>query len=182
MTNPLKDTSWDEGTPLYEAAKAIRLLVLDVDGVLTNGQLWYGPNDAEFKAFDVKDGQGIAWWNQLAGRSSMIITARTSEIVRRRGDELGVAAVFEGQKNKWACLQAYLMENHLTPNQVAYMGDDWPDIACLQNVGLATCPANAVDEVKATCQWTATATGGRGAVRELVNHLCCAQGLLPQFV
>lgn len=173
---------WDEGNALHEAALSARLLVLDVDGVLSNGQLWYGPNDTEFKAFDVKDGQGLAWWNQLAGRSSIIITARKSETVRRRGDELGMAAVFEGQKNKWDCLQAYMLENNLTPNQVAYMGDDWPDIACLKEVGLATCPADAVTEVQSVCDWVASLPGGRGAVRELINHLCQVQGLLPQFV
>ncbi|MDH4379913.1 MAG: HAD hydrolase family protein [Vampirovibrionales bacterium] len=175
-------SAWDEGTRLHEAAKEIRLLVFDVDGVLTNGQLWYGPEDAEFKAFNVKDGQGIAWWNQLAGRQSIIITARSSEIVRRRGDELGVAAVFEGQKNKWACLQTYLSENNLALNQVAYMGDDWPDIACLQHVGLATCPVDAVAEVQSVCDWVASLPGGQGAVRDLINRLCEAQGLLPQFV
>jgi 3-deoxy-D-manno-octulosonate 8-phosphate phosphatase (KDO 8-P phosphatase) len=84
------------------------------------------------------------------------------------------------QKN--VALEQLLTNLNLKRDQVAVMGDDWPDIACLKEVGLATCPADAVAEVQTVCDWTASLPGGQGAVRELINHLCQAQGLLPQFV
>lgn len=168
--------TWPEFT---DRAKEIRLLVLDVDGVLTDGRITYTEHGEELKNFDVKDGQGINFWNQKSERHTAIITARQSGIVARRASELGIAHVFQGEKKKRERLQALIAELNLPLSSVAYMGDDWPDMACLAEVGLATCPVNAVTEVKQLCHWVAPYNGGEGAVRALIQHLLDVQGLLP---
>ncbi len=177
--NPLNNTE------LNERLRHITLLVMDVDGVLTDGRITYTDTDKELKSFNVKDGQGISYWNQQPNRHSAIITARHSSIVARRGTELGIGHVYLGEKQKLARLGNLLVDLGLDWPQVAYMGDDWPDIGCLQKVGacggLATCPADAVPEVAHVAHWQSTRNGGQGAVRELIQHLLTAQGLLPTF-
>ncbi len=166
---------------LNERLRNITLLVLDVDGVLTDGRITYTDTGKELKSFSVKDGQGISYWNQQPNRHSAIITARTSDIVERRAGELGIAHAFMNEKKKLARLDNLLLDLGLDWPQVAYMGDDWPDMGCLQKVGLATCPADAVTEVSTIAHWQSSHNGGHGAVRELIQHLLHAQGLLPTF-
>jgi 3-deoxy-D-manno-octulosonate 8-phosphate phosphatase (KDO 8-P phosphatase) len=166
---------------LTERFSAIRLLVLDVDGVLTDGSITYISAGDEIKTFNVKDGQGLSYWNSRDGRSSAIITARSSPMVDRRAGDLGIEHIQQGIKPKLPALEVLKQQLNLSWQQIAYMGDDWPDIACLQHVGLATCPANAVTEVVNVCHWQSTYAGGNGAVRELTNHLLAAQGLMPDF-
>lgn len=162
-----------------ERAKGIRLLVLDVDGVLTNGQITYTESGEELKHFNVKDGQGINFWNQKEGRHTAIITARQSNIVLKRATELGIEHVFQKEKKKLERLNALVQTLGIPMTSVAYMGDDWPDMECLAQVGLATCPLNAVPEVQQLSHWVAPVNGGDGAVRALVQHLLDGQGLLP---
>lgn len=166
---------------LIERFKPIRLLVLDVDGVLTDGSITYTSAGDEIKTFNVKDGQGLSYWNSREGRCSAIITARSSLMVDRRAKDLGIEHIQQGIKPKLPALEALKQQLKLDWEQIAYMGDDWPDVVCLQHAGLATCPANAVAEVANVCHWQSTYAGGNGAVRELTNYLCAMQGLMPDF-
>ena len=168
MSQPSKDD-------VTARAAAVRLLVFDVDGVLTDGGLYYGDHGEVMKRFDVKDGHAIVM-ARLAGLPSAILTARTSAIVEARGRELGFAAIHQGKKAKGAALQALLGELGVAPGACAYMGDDVNDLPALAQVGLAACPADAVPEVRQVAHLVTQGVGGRGAVRELVELCLKAQG------
>lgn len=146
----------------------VKLLVLDVDGVLTDGSISYTDDGKEIKTFNAKDGQGIAMLTKL-GIKVAIITARTSSIVQKRANDLGIQYVFQGAKNKLEKLEYLKATLNLTDDEIAYMGDDLPDIPVLNVVGIKACPNDAVDEVKRICNFKATKNGGRGAVRELTD-------------
>ena len=148
----------------------IKLIALDVDGVLTQGDISYTSAGDEIKTFNAKDGLGIS----LALRNDIpiaLITARQSNIVERRAQELGIPHVRQNAKNKLQALEALLIELNIAKEHVAYMGDDLPDIPALQVVALACCPADAVDAVKESCNWIAAKDGGKGAVRELIDQI-----------
>ena len=123
-------------------AARIRLMVLDVDGVLTDGRLYFGPQGEALKAFDVRDGHGIKLL-MAGGIEVAILTARRSDIVTARMRELGVARVLQGQSDKRAALAALLAELGLAAEQCGYMGDDLPDLGALQLAGFAAAPADA---------------------------------------
>ncbi len=144
------------------------MVVFDVDGVMTDGSITYDDNGLEYKTFNAKDGQGIVMLNK-AGIITAIITARESETVKHRFNNLGMTRLYMGQKNKVIALKELLSEYNLKPSQVAYMGDDLPDLCVLKEVGLACCPNDAVDEVKNVCCFISSKNGGRGAVRELTD-------------
>ncbi len=144
------------------------MVVFDVDGVMTDGSITYDDNGLEYKTFNAKDGQGIVMLNK-AGIITAIITARESETVKHRFNNLGMTRLYMGQKNKVIALKELLSEYNLKPYQVAYMGDDLPDLCVLKEVGLACCPNDAVDEVKNVCCFISSKNGGRGAVRELTD-------------
>ena len=146
----------------------IKLLGLDVDGVLTDGSISYTDSGQEIKTFNAKDGQGIAMLTKL-GINVVIITARNSSIVQRRATDLGIQYVYQGVKNKLEKLDELKTSLGLRYEQIAYMGDDLPDIPILQNVGVKACPNDAVDEVKKVCNFKSRYNGGRGAVRELTD-------------
>ncbi len=160
---------------LSERASRVRLVVLDVDGVLTDGGLWYGAQGELQKRFDVKDGHGLVLLRH-AGIPSAILTARRSEIVAVRAAELGIAHVLQGEKDKGRGLAKLLDATGLAPEQLAYMGDDVNDLPVLARVGLPCCPADAVDEVRAACRFVSRRPGGHGAVRELCERVLQAQG------
>ena len=160
---------------LQARARAIELLILDVDGVLTDGGLYYGAQGEVLKRFHVQDGHGIAL-AQKAGLKIAILTARTSQIVEYRAKELGIAPVFQGRKDKIAGLEALLAEVHLGADQVAYMGDDLNDLGVLTRVQLSACPADACPEVRARAAIAVSSSGGSGAVRELIEFILKAQG------
>ena len=150
--------------------KKIKLLALDVDGVLTDGKIIYNDLGQEFKCFNAKDGQGLV----MLAKSKFdiaIITARTSNIVVKRAEDLGIEYVFQGVKNKAEQLDELLDALNLTYDEVAYMGDDLPDIPVLEKVGLKACPNDAVSEVRKICNFIAKKNGGEGAVRELTDML-----------
>jgi 3-deoxy-D-manno-octulosonate 8-phosphate phosphatase (KDO 8-P phosphatase) len=160
---------------LMARAAAVELLVFDVDGVLTDGGLYYGPNGEAMKRFDVKDGHGIVL-ARLVGLPAALLTARSSKIVEVRGKELGLAAVLQGKKDKGSGLDE-LLEQLGTPAQAcAYMGDDVNDLAPLGMVGLPSCPADAVPEVRRLSLFVAQQPGGRGAARELIELCLKASG------
>ncbi len=150
--------------------KKIKLLVLDVDGVLTDGKIIYNDLGQEFKCFNAKDGQGLAMLSK-ADFDIAIITARTSNIVAKRAEDLGIKYVFQGVKNKAEQLDELLEALDLSYDEVAYMGDDLPDIPVLEKVGLKTCPNDAVLEVRKICNFISKKNGGEGAVRELTDIL-----------
>ena len=141
-----RSAAWHEALP---RARQVRLLLLDVDGVLTDGTITYGTDGIETKSFHTQDGLGLKLL-QESGVAAGIITARTSEAVLRRARELGFAHVVQGAADKLAAFEAILRETGLRPPQTAYMGDDWMDLPLLNRVGLAAAPANAVAEVDLT--------------------------------
>ena len=157
-------------------AKEIRLIALDVDGVLTDGGIGFLSNGDEIKFFNAKDGQGLAMASR-AGIPVALITARQSVMNERRAAELGIAYVFQNAKKKLPVLENLLLELNLTAQQVAYMGDDLPDIPVLEAVGLPSCPADAVIEVQTVCRngFIAPHLGGQGAVRALIDLILQAR-------
>lgn len=159
-------------------ARAIRLLVLDVDGVLTEGQLLYGPAGEEVKVFHVQDGLAIHAARK-AGVAVAVISGRASQAVSRRMADLGVLEVHQGSRDKQEVLDALLERLGVTLRQTGYLGDDLPDLPLLRRVGLALAPANAVTEVKRAAHWVGRRSGGRGAVREAVEALLRARGAWP---
>lgn len=155
-------------TERYERAAAIQLVVLDVDGVLTDGKITYTSDGQELKSFNVKDGLGISL-GVRAGLQFGIITARQSPIVERRAAELGIQHVRQLTKTKLPALEELVRELGLDFSQVAYVGDDLPDLPPMSRVGLACCPADAIAEVKAIAHFVSQYRGGEGAVREILE-------------
>lgn len=162
-------------------ARAVQLLLLDVDGVLTDGSLSYGSGDLESKRFNTQDGLGIRLL-QESGVAVGIITARSSEAVARRARDLHISQVYQGRSDKLIVFEEILKQTGLRPPQTAYMGDDWMDLPILNRVGLATAPANAVAEVRQRVHYTAERGGGQGAVRELCDLILTAQGQLERML
>lgn len=163
---------------LKKYAQKIKLVAFDVDGVLTDGSLTFDENGVEYKTFNAKDGQGIVMLNKT-GFVTAIITARQNGTVRHRFNNLGMTKLFEGQKNKLAALDELCKEFNVTYDEIAYMGDDLPDICVLEKVGLGACPADAVDEVLAQAKFVSSKNGGRGAVRELCDFILYTQNKHP---
>ncbi|HUX00161.1 MAG: HAD-IIIA family hydrolase [Phycisphaerae bacterium] len=153
----------------------IDLLVLDVDGVLTDGRIVYDSRGAEVKAFHVRDGQGVKYWLR-AGYEAAILSGRRSPTIRRRARELGIAAVYEGAKDKLPVLEKILKRFRRTPDRVCCIGDDLPDVPVLARVGFAVAVADAVEEVRRLAHYVTRAPGGAGAVRETVEMILKHQG------
>lgn len=162
-------------------AKKISLLILDVDGVLTDGQLLFSDQGEAMKVFNTQDGLGISAANQ-AWLKTAIITGRETEMVRRRGAELNIADVFQGAKDKLQAYHQLLHKYSLQPDQVAYIGDDINDLAVMTRVGLACAVANAVADVKKRAHFITTRQGGQGAVREVIELILRSQGKWDNIV
>lgn len=156
-------------------AAGLSMIVFDVDGVLTDGAVFFGAAGEALKAFNTLDGQGITLLAR-AGVETAIITGRSSSIVAARAAELGIRHVYQGVGRKTEALEQLLGETRLRAGQLGYMGDDWPDLAVMQRVGLAAAPANAHTEVLARAHWHASRRGGEGAVRELCDFVLRAKG------
>lgn len=159
-------------------ASRIRLLVLDVDGVLTDGGLLYGPSGEEGKRFHVRDGLALVA-ARAAGLRIAVLSSRASAAVARRMAELGVDEVHQGVTDKAGALDALRKRLGLETAEVAVMGDDLPDLGAMGRAGLALAPANAAPEVKRAAHWVARRRGGDGAVREAVEMLLKARRLWP---
>lgn len=153
---------------LKETASQIKALVMDVDGVLTDGSLTFDDNGVEYKTFSAKDGQGIVMLNK-SGYLTAIISARMSKVVKHRADMLGITKVYLDSKNKIEALRNFMSEYNLKLSEIAYIGDDLPDICIMKEVGLSACPSDAVEEVRQTARFICANNGGRGAVRELCD-------------
>jgi len=160
------------------AASRIRLLVLDVDGVLTDGGLYYGTSGEEIKRFDVQDGLAVVAARR-AGLAVAVISGRASAAVTRRMAELGITEVHQGVEDKTVVLAALTARLGLDLEDVAVMGDDLGDLALMRRVGLALAPANAVREVRSAADWVSRRLGGAGAVREAIELLLQARKAWP---
>ena len=164
-----------------EQYAGIKLVGLDVDGVLTDGKITYSSDGHEIKSFNVKDGAGIRLLKE-SGIRIAIITARSSDVVARRAKELNIDYVFQGVKNKLEKLKEITTEMGIKLENVAYMGDDFPDLAIMQSVGLGACPGDAVDIVLSHSLWQSHANGGDGAVREFAEFLLLKQDKLATLL
>jgi len=164
-------------------AKALRieLLVLDVDGVLTDGSLWYSDQGDELKSFSVRDGLGLKLWQQAGGRVA-ILSGRESKAVTRRAKELGLYPLVQGCDDKATGLAKLLAEAEVPADRACGMGDDLPDLPFLARCGLAVTVADAAPEVRAMADHVTAAPGGRGAVREAVEWLLRVRGQWAELV
>ncbi|HEY9745633.1 MAG TPA: HAD hydrolase family protein [Oculatellaceae cyanobacterium] len=162
---------------LFERAAAIQLVALDVDGVLTDSRIVYGSDAQETKAFNIKDGLGISL-GVRSGLKFAIITARESPMVSRRAKELGIAHVIQNMRTKLPALEALMKELQLEESQVAYIGDDLPDLPCLERVGLPACPGDAAREVRNICALVSDYPAGQGAVRQIIEFILDSKAML----
>jgi len=164
---------------LRDKAKRIRLLLLDVDGVLTDGRITYGSAGLEVLSFHVRDGVALKA-AQGAGITVGLVSGRKSEALLRRAEELGLVEVHTGVEDKMGVYRQLLMRNQLSNAEVAYMGDDFPDLPVLQQAGLAISVADAPAEVRSAAHLVTSLPGGQGAVREAVEWLLKSQGVWDQ--
>lgn len=155
-------------------AARIRLVIFDVDGVLTDGRLWYAADGSELKAFHAHDGLGMVILLKQ-GFEIAVITKRSSHVVTERTAELGIVHVYQGQDNKLECFEHLIAALKLTPDQVCYVGDDIVDLAVMMRVGLSIAPANAHPWVRDRAHWRTQLRGGEGAAREVCDLLLAAQ-------
>lgn len=156
-------------------AARIRLMIFDVDGILTDGSLHYGPDGEVIKTFNVLDGHGIKLLQQ-AGIATAIISARQSALVARRAADLGIRHLFQGVHDKRAAFEQLLTHTGVAAEQAGFIGDDVIDLPILLRVGFAASVPNAHAEVRSRVHYVTQATGGRGAVRELCDFILRAQG------
>lgn len=163
---------------LANVCKGLKLLILDVDGVLTDGTVYLDKEGKEFfKAFNVKDGYAIKTLAPKCGLKVAVITGRTSEIVLRRCEELGIHHLYQGQKDKMEAYSHLKNELGICDSEIAYMGDDYPDLPVLSLVGLPTAPCDASKFNLSKAIWISTHKGGRGAVRELIEQIMLYKGI-----
>ncbi len=159
----------------YERAKKIKLVVFDVDGVMTDGRIVLDENGTESKFFNVRDGHGIKMLTR-AGIQSAIVTGRSSKVVEYRGKELCIQHIRQGALNKAEVMGLLLKETGVWPEEAAFMGDDLVDIPAMKMAGLAAAPADSVTEVIEYAHIITDLAGGRGAVRELCEFILKANG------
>lgn len=166
---------------LLDKAGSLRLLALDVDGVLTDGRIVYGNNGEELKAFSIKDGLGIKLV-QRCGLQVAIITGRDSAIVARRAAELGIEIVVQGREDKLIALNELCDDLGIPLGACAYMGDDLPDLAAITAAGLGLSVSDAAAPVRDAADWVSTRPGGAGAVREACEMILAARDDLERVL
>lgn len=159
-------------------AATISCILSDVDGVWTDGRIIYDSSGQEIKTFHVHDGLGIKTWMREGGRFG-VITARHSPMVARRAEELGIHAVVQNAGDKWLAAKQLMDDWDVQPSQVAYVGDDLPDLSVMTRIGLSVAPADAASDVLAIADWTTRRRGGEGVLRELIERLMRASGRWP---
>jgi 3-deoxy-D-manno-octulosonate 8-phosphate phosphatase (KDO 8-P phosphatase) len=158
-----------------KSVERIEVLILDVDGVLTDGGIVYDSEGRELKRFNTKDGHGIKMARQ-AGLAVAIITGRSSLAVSRRAEELGIEAVLQGVKDKVEALEILLKEKGWEAAEVAYMGDDLPDLPVMRRVGFPIAVSDAVEDVLKAARYVTRLPGGKGAVREAIEFILKSSG------
>lgn len=161
---------------IFLRAENIKMIIMDVDGTLTDGKIFVGNDGELMKAFDVKDGQGIVLWHK-SGKSSAIITGRSSEITEKRAKALGIQHVYQGRADKRAAYEELKEETGLDDDDICYIGDDLPDIPLMLKAGLAVAVADATEETRLAAHYVTENVGGAGAVRELIELILSVQGL-----
>jgi len=166
---------------ILEKAKHIKLVVFDVDGVLTDGSIIIGDDGEEYKAFHSRDGHGMRLL-QYTGVEIAIITGRTSMVVEHRMASLGIDYVFQGQTVKLPAFEELIRALNLSPEQCAYVGDDWVDLAIMSRVGLAIAVQDADNIVKRHAHWITPSNGGHGAAREVCELIMEGQGTLQDQI
>jgi 3-deoxy-D-manno-octulosonate 8-phosphate phosphatase (KDO 8-P phosphatase) len=171
----------EQSPDALERARRVRLMVFDVDGVLTDGRLWYGPKGEVMKAFHSLDGHGVKLLQQ-AGIAAGILSGRSSAAVALRAAELGVAHVLQGIEDKRAAFAALLARLGLEPREAGYMGDDLPDLPVLAHCGFACAPREACAEVLRGAHYVARAPAGGGAAREVCDFLLRSQGRMESVL
>jgi 3-deoxy-D-manno-octulosonate 8-phosphate phosphatase (KDO 8-P phosphatase) len=162
-------------TPTENRAAVVRLFALDVDGILTDGLIYYSSSGDELKAFNIKDGLGIKLLQKVGVRVA-IITGRQSEIVARRARELGIADVLQGREDKRQALLEVCQRHNISMDECAYMGDDLPDLGAIIAAGLGMTVADASSTVREAADWRSRYNGGCGAVREACEFILSAKG------
>lgn len=162
-------------TEVLAKAKVVRLLIMDVDGVLSDGRLFFSDAGEELKSFSSRDGLGLVAI-QRYGVELAIITGRTSKLLTSRARQLGIKHLFQGQDRKISVYKQLIQSLQMSDSQVCYIGDDWNDLAIMSQVGLSATVADAEPEVCKRADWISTRKGGRGAVRELCHLIMQAQG------
>ncbi|WP_144391463.1 3-deoxy-manno-octulosonate-8-phosphatase KdsC [Pleionea sediminis] len=162
---------------LLQKAKNIQLLIMDVDGVLSDGKVYYTNSGEEIKNFNIKDGLGIKLLHKI-GIKTAIITGRHSAIVEKRAQELGIHHVFQGTSDKRAAFQSILKNENLSSNQVAHVGDDLPDLPLMKQSGLGIAVKDANWFVKQNADWITDDKGGQGAVRNIAELLLISRDML----
>lgn len=168
-------------TEILNIAKDIKLVAFDVDGVLTDGSLTFLEDGREIKTYNAKDGLGVVMLSK-AGLITSIITARDNATVKLRAQMIDIKELYMGQKNKILALDEMVKKYNLKYSEVAYMGDDLPDICVLRLVGLKCCPNDAVLEVKKECNYISDSNGGRGAVRELCDFILKSKNITYDMI
>ena len=164
----------DDQASIERRASHIKLLLMDCDGVLTDGRLWLTDDGDEQKSFNTHDGLGLSLLHR-AGLKSGIITGRSSRAVARRAQELGVEFVCQGNPDKTAAFEQLLQQAGVDENEVAFVGDDLPDIPIMNRAELAVAVADAVEETRSVAHYVTRAKGGRGAVREVIEIILKSQ-------
>lgn len=150
--------------------RVIKMIVMDVDGTLTDGKIYMSANGEIMKAFNVKDGYGIKQLRDY-GIEPVIITGRESEIVRKRAEELKIKELHQGVDNKLLKLKGILEKYQTTFDEIAYIGDDLNDLECIKRCRLSGCPIDAISEVKSKVNYICKCKGGQGAVREFIEYI-----------
>lgn len=164
-----------------DRARRLRLLLFDVDGVLTDGRILLHADGTESKQFHIRDGTGLVWARRV-GLLTGLLSARTSVATTERARQLGIPIVRQGAGDKQAAYLEILAQQGLSDDQVSFMGDDVLDLPVLSRVGLSCAPADAVPEVRARVRWVSQVNGGAGAVRELIDLVLRAQGHWPALL
>lgn len=167
---------------LTQKLQGIKLFVMDVDGVLSDGQIIYGSDGVEVKAFYVQDGVGLKAVKEILGVSLAIITGRSSPMVQRRAKELGVEYVVQGRDDKLTALSDLANELNLTLDECMYMGDDLPDLKAVREAGVGVCVPNGCVETQNVADIITTRYGGHGAVREVCELLLKSKGGYEKFI
>lgn len=168
-------------TAIQERAKLIRLVAFDVDGILTDGSLFYNAEGEQLKCFNALDGYGLKMLEQ-SGIKVALITGRSGPIIARRAGELGISLLYQDARKKEKIIAEIINKFSISPDQVAYMGDDIIDLAPMQKVGLAVSVPNAPIYIQHAAHWVSNHLGGKGAARELSDLILSAQGLLSSFL
>lgn len=165
----------ETGNELKRRARAIRLLLTDSDGVLTDNGVYYSAQGEELKRFSIRDGMGVERLRRLAGIEVGIITGERSGPVQRRAEKLQIEELHQGIKDKPAVLQAILERRHLLPHEVAYIGDDTNDLEIMKRVGLTGCPADATPFARQVAHYVCPSRGGHGAFRDFAEFIIAAK-------